>query len=73
MIVDSTFIASGRARVVQALRFAEEFGVRAAVLRINSPGGTVAASQEIYQAVRRLRDKGIPVVASLGDIAASGG
>lgn len=42
------------------------------VVRINSPGGTVAAAQEIYSALRRLA-KTKPVVASMGTIAASGG
>jgi protease-4 len=47
--------------------------IRAVVVRINSPGGTVAATQEIYQKLWRLRKKNIPLVASLGDVAASGG
>lgn len=46
--------------------------VRAVVIRVNSPGGVVAPTQEIYAAVQRLR-KGKPVVASLGSVAASGG
>jgi protease-4 len=47
-------------------------GVRAVVLRVDSPGGGVAPSQEIYDAVMRLRGKK-PIIASLGGIAASGG
>jgi protease IV len=73
VITDSPFTSSSRARVVQSLKLAEELKVRAVVLRINSPGGTVGASQEIYEAVKRLREKSIPVVASFGDVAASGG
>ena len=46
---------------------------RAVVLRINSPGGVVAPTQEIASAVRRLREAKKPVVASLGSVAASGG
>ena len=46
--------------------------VKAVIIRINSPGGTVAASQDIYDAILRLRKKK-PVVASLADVAASGG
>src|SRR5438132_12512315 len=46
---------------------------RAGVLRINSPGGAVAPTQELYGAIRRLREGGKPVVASLGAVAASGG
>lgn len=47
--------------------------VRAVVVRINSPGGVVAPTQEIYAAIRRLAKSGKPVVASLGPVAASGG
>ena len=47
--------------------------VRAVVLRIDSPGGVVAPTQEIVTAVRRLREAKKPVVASLGSVAASGG
>jgi protease-4 len=51
----------------------ENPSVRAVVMRINSPGGVVAPTQELHDAVRRLRDSGKPVVASLGAVAASGG
>jgi protease IV len=47
--------------------------VRAVVLRINSPGGVVAPTQELHDAVIRLRQARKPVVASLGSVAASGG
>lgn len=48
--------------------------VRAVVLRINSPGGSAAASQEIAMMVRSFKeDTGKPVVVSMGDTAASGG
>jgi protease-4 len=47
-------------------------GVRAVVLRVDSPGGGVAPSQEIYGAIERVRERK-PVVASLGGMAASGG
>ncbi|MCL6640112.1 MAG: signal peptide peptidase SppA [Candidatus Rokubacteria bacterium] len=46
--------------------------VRAVVVRINSPGGVVGPSQELHQALRRVREGGKPVVASLGAVAASG-
>ena len=42
-------------------------------MRIDSPGGTVGDSQEIYHALLRLQDKSIPIVASFGNISASGG
>lgn len=48
-------------------------GVKAVVLRINSPGGSAAASQELYDEIGRLRKSGKPVVAYLTDVAASGG
>ena len=51
----------------------ENPAVRAVVLRINSPGGVVGPTQEVYSAVQRLREGGKPVVASLGAVAASGG
>lgn len=47
--------------------------VRAVVVRINSPGGVVAPTQELHGAIKRLRAAGKPVVASLGAVAASGG
>jgi protease-4 len=47
--------------------------VRAVVLRIDSPGGSVFASEEIYREVRALRAAGKSVVASMSDLAASGG
>jgi protease-4 len=47
--------------------------VRAVVVRINSPGGVVGPTQELYRALQRLREAGKPVVASLGAVAASGG
>jgi protease-4 len=50
----------------------ERTGIRGVVVRINSPGGAVAPSQEMYEAIRSLRDKK-PVIASLGSVAASGG
>ncbi|HJR01458.1 MAG TPA: signal peptide peptidase SppA [Methylomirabilota bacterium] len=53
--------------------YRDDPSVRAVVLRIDSPGGVVAPTQEIFTAVRRLREAKKPVVASLGSIAASGG
>ncbi len=51
---------------------ADNPNIRAVVLRLNSPGGTAAASQEVSEAVVRLRQAGKPVVASMGDMSASG-
>jgi protease-4 len=54
--------------------FAENPLVKAIVVRIDSPGGGVAPSQEIYNAVKRIRkEKNKTVIASMGTVAASGG
>lgn len=55
-------------------KFSENPSVKAIVLRIDSPGGGVVPSQEIYDAVRRVRTKSNKaVIASMGSVAASGG
>nr|MBI3612228.1 signal peptide peptidase SppA [Nitrospirota bacterium] len=55
-------------------KYAESPSVKAIVLRIDSPGGGVVPSQEIYDAVKRIRSKhNKAVVASMGTVAASGG
>ena len=59
--------------VDQLDRMERDTSVRAVVIRLDSPGGGVAASQEIYEAVKKLREDGKkPVVASMGGVAASG-
>jgi protease-4 len=52
---------------------AEDEGIRAIVLRVDSPGGSALASDEVWRATRRAREAGKPVVASFSDVAASGG
>ena len=47
--------------------------VKAVVLRVDSPGGEVFASEQIRREVAALKDAGKPVVVSMGDLAASGG
>ncbi|MBE9537675.1 MAG: signal peptide peptidase SppA [Proteobacteria bacterium] len=59
------------ARLIHAT--AEEDGVAAIVLRINSGGGSVFASEIIRQEILRTKNKGLPVVVSMGSVAASGG
>jgi len=51
----------------------DDSSVKGVVLRVESPGGDVAAAQEIYQEVGRVREAGKKVVASMGSVAASGG
>ncbi len=47
--------------------------VKAILIRVDSPGGVVTPSHEIYDEIRRIRDAGTPVVVSMGTLAASGG
>jgi protease IV len=64
---------SGANLTISQLRQAEsDTSVKAVLLRINSPGGSAAASQAMYKAVLRLQQKK-PVVVTMGDAAASGG
>ncbi len=66
--------ATGSDEVLEVLaRVARDPSVRAVVLRIDSPGGSAFAADEIWRAVGRVRASGKPVVASLGGVAASGG
>ncbi len=51
----------------------EEKKVRAVVLRVNSPGGGVTASDEIWHNIQRLKKAKLPLIASYGGVAASGG
>jgi len=56
----------------QILDFKKTKNIKAVIVRINSPGGAVGPSQEIYDELRKL-DQKMPVVASLSSVAASGG
>jgi len=62
----------GRPLIAQLDRWTENDNVRAIVIHVNSPGGGVAISQEIYDAVKRAREAK-PVVAAMASVAASGG
>lgn len=66
-------IVSSEKTVEQIKKFREDKSVKAILLRINTPGGGVAASQEIYEEVKKTRDSGKIIVVSMGSIAASGG
>jgi len=64
----------GSDTIVKALRAARESpGVKAVVLRVDSPGGSPVASDIIWRETQRVREAGIPVVVSMSDVAASGG
>jgi len=72
IVTISGIITNSQEIVEQLDAFGKDKAIKAVVLRIDSPGGGVAPSQEIYAAVKGLR-KDKKVVASLGAIAASGG
>ncbi|MBU0515738.1 MAG: signal peptide peptidase SppA [Proteobacteria bacterium] len=65
-------IVTSRRTVKLLDRYRRDASIKAIILRINSTGGAVAPSQEIYHAVKRAAAKK-PVVASFGSVAASGG
>ncbi|RLB80596.1 MAG: signal peptide peptidase SppA, partial [Deltaproteobacteria bacterium] len=65
-------IASSRSIVNQLVKFKKDKGIKAIILRIDSPGGGVGPSQEIYREVMRTRSQK-KVIASMGAVAASGG
>jgi protease-4 len=72
-VIDIRGVISDAGDTVDSLEhFRAQETTVAVVLRIDSPGGAVAPSQEIYDAVWRVREKK-PVIASLGNVAASGG
>lgn len=72
-VVEVTGVITDSKKTLKELReFAEADSIKAIVVRIDSPGGSVGPSQEIYEAVRKLRDKK-HVLVSMGSIAASGG
>ena len=68
----SGLISDSEPIIEQLKKFGKDESVKAIVLRIDSPGGGVGPSQEIYEEVKKVRMKK-PVLASLGALAASGG
>jgi protease-4 len=65
-------IIDSREAVSELKSFAEDSSVKAIVLRVDSPGGAVAPSQEIYAEVKKAAERKM-VVVSMGSLAASGG
>ena len=60
--------------VVKTLKkIGKDDDIKALVLRVNSPGGSADASEQIWRAVQNIKADSIPVVVSMGDYAASGG
>ena len=66
-------IASSDDLVRQFKKYRDDRSIKAILLHIDSPGGGVVASQEMYEEVKKTRDGGKPVVVSMGALAASGG
>ncbi len=74
----ASFFGAGESRIARLReeldRARDDAGVRALLLRINSPGGTASASDTIYSEIARFKkERGIPVIAQLMGVAASGG
>ena len=65
-------ILSSQPTVSEIIKFRKDKGIKAIVMRINSPGGGVVPSQEIYEELRKTT-KSKKVVVSMGSVAASGG
>ena len=66
-------ISDSREVVTQVSRYREDDSIPAIVLRIDSPGGVVAPTQEIFDEIRKARESGKTIIASMGSVAASGG
>ncbi len=64
---------AGGDRIAKILDEALEEDLRGLVVRVDSPGGSVLASEEIRRAILRHKAKGIPIAVSMGNLAASGG
>ena len=71
---EASFNVAGSDTIVKNIRNAiKDDSVKALVLRVNSPGGDVWASELITNALNEFKSSGRPIIASMGDIAASGG
>jgi protease-4 len=67
-------VVMGSDTIVAAIDEAlEDTSIKAVVLRVNSPGGSYVASDAIWRAVQRARNRNVPVIVSMSDVAASGG
>ncbi len=75
MIVDGTASAgtAGGDTIAQEINEGVDKGIKALIVRVDSPGGSVLASERIREAILRAKAKHIPVVVSMGSVAASGG
>ena len=74
MTGEVTYGVAGSDTIVDNIQSAtQDKSVKAMVLRVNSPGGSVWASELITNALKDFKDTGRPIISSMGDIAASGG
>ena len=75
ILADADGVGMVSSEVVTKLleRAKEDSSIKAVVVRINSPGGSASVAQEIYQAIMDFKKSGKPIVASMGEVAASGG
>jgi protease-4 len=71
--IDGTIDNRMEKSVLDALRAVPSSRASALVLRVSSPGGSALASDKIWAAIKFVREQGIPVVASIGNMGASGG
>ncbi len=73
-IIDLHGVISSSADFIRQLKkYTKDSSVPAIVVHIDSPGGGVAASQEIYKEIKKAREEGKKIVASMGSVGASGG
>lgn len=73
-LVDLKGVITSADDVVRQLKkYREDRSIKGILLRVDSPGGGVVASQEMYEEVKKTRESGKPVVVSMGALAASGG
>ena len=71
---EAAFGVAGSDTIVDNIQLAtQDESIKALVLRVNSPGGSVWASELITNALNEFKETGRPIVTSMGDIAASGG
>ncbi|MBI1806485.1 MAG: signal peptide peptidase SppA [Ignavibacteria bacterium] len=66
-------ILTSEETVRQFKKYRDDHSIKGILFRVDSPGGGVVASQEIYEEVKKTRESGKPVVVSMGSLAASGG
>lgn len=72
-VVDLNFtIYTAEPIIRQFKKYREDNSIKAIILRVDSPGGGVAASQEMYDEIRRTRESGKPIIVSIGSLGASG-